>query len=150
MKIVVGALRSPEGEAALTAAADEAALRRGQVLLVGYVPTSLDQQASRRYEQDRRAAEASVEELAERLRARGIEPSIHLPVGADSPAEAILQVARDEDADLVVIGVRRRSRVGKLVLGSNAQDILLGARAAVLAVKPRETEDGAPTADGHG
>jgi nucleotide-binding universal stress UspA family protein len=32
--------------------------------------------------------------------------------------------------------MRRRSRVGKIVLGSNAQDILLGAEAAVLAVKP--------------
>jgi nucleotide-binding universal stress UspA family protein len=53
----------------------------------------------------------------------------------NSPAEDLVSIARDRDADLIVIGIRRRSPVGKLVLGSNAQDVLLEADCAVLAVK---------------
>jgi nucleotide-binding universal stress UspA family protein len=52
-----------------------------------------------------------------------------------APAEEILSVAAEVDADLIVIGVRRRSPLGKLVTGSTAQQILLDATCAVLAVK---------------
>ena len=45
------------------------------------------------------------------------------------------EVADETDADLIVIGLRRRTPVGKLILGSNAQRILLDAPCAVLAVK---------------
>jgi nucleotide-binding universal stress UspA family protein len=47
----------------------------------------------------------------------------------------MVEIADEEGADLIVIGLRRRSPVGKLVLGSNAQDILLSANCPVLAVK---------------
>jgi nucleotide-binding universal stress UspA family protein len=53
-----------------------------------------------------------------------------------TPAEDVVTVAKEAGAELIVIGLRRRSPVGKLVLGSNAQDILLQADCAVLAVKP--------------
>ena len=48
--------------------------------------------------------------------------------------------ANETDADLIVIGLRRRTPVGKLILGSNAQRILLDAPCAVLAVKGRPDE----------
>ena len=51
-------------------------------------------------------------------------------------AEQVLEVADETDAELVVIGLRRRSPVGKLIMGSTAQRVLLGAHCAVLAVKP--------------
>jgi nucleotide-binding universal stress UspA family protein len=51
-------------------------------------------------------------------------------------AEQVLEVAEGTEAELVVIGLRRRSPVGKLIMGSTAQRILLGAHCAVLAVKP--------------
>ena len=49
----------------------------------------------------------------------------------------ILRVAEQMDAELIVIGLRRRTPVGKLILGSNAQRILLDAHCPVLAVKVR-------------
>ncbi len=51
------------------------------------------------------------------------------------PSEDLLEVADDVDADLIVIGLRRRSTLGKFILGSNAQRILMDANRAVLAVK---------------
>ena len=46
-------------------------------------------------------------------------------------------MASKVDADLIVIGLRKRSQVGKLVMGSNAQEILMAAACPVLAVKAR-------------
>ena len=51
-------------------------------------------------------------------------------------AEQVLKVADETSAELVVIGLRRRSPVGKLIMGSTAQRVLLGAHCPVLAVKP--------------
>ena len=47
-------------------------------------------------------------------------------------------VAEETNADFIVIGLRRRTPVGKLILGSNAQRILLDAPCPVLAVKAEE------------
>ena len=51
-------------------------------------------------------------------------------------AEAVLQVSAESSASLIVVGVRPRSPVGKLLLGSVAQRIILDATCPVLAVKP--------------
>ncbi|WP_327583959.1 universal stress protein [Nonomuraea sp. NBC_00507] len=53
----------------------------------------------------------------------------------NDPAAAVLDVAQRESASLVVIGVPRRSPVGKLIMGSTAQRILLDSACPVLAVK---------------
>jgi nucleotide-binding universal stress UspA family protein len=55
-------------------------------------------------------------------------------------AEQVLAVADEVSASLVVIGLRRRSPVGKLIMGSVAQRILLSADCPVLAVKPSASD----------
>ncbi len=130
MKIVAGFLRSPEGRAALNRALKEAELRDGELLVVhsmrGGERDELEQVMS--YREEFEQLERKLEDSPARYRlveyARG-----------NAPAEDLLQAAKDEDADMIVIGIRRRSPVGKLILGSNAQDILLHADCAVLAVK---------------
>ena len=54
---------------------------------------------------------------------------------ADDLAGEIVDLATELDADMIVIGMRRRSPVGKLFLGSAAQDVLLNASVPVLAVR---------------
>ncbi len=64
-----------------------------------------------------------------------LELEVRQLVRGNEPAEDLISVANETDADLIVIGLRRRTPVGKLILGSNAQRILLDAPCAVLAVK---------------
>lgn len=52
----------------------------------------------------------------------------------------LLDAAEELKAELIVVGVRRRSRVGKLIMGSMAQKIIIGANAPVLAVKSDQHE----------
>ena len=59
---------------------------------------------------------------------------VRIEQGSD-PADALVRVAEDRNASVIVIGLRHRSPVGKLIMGSSAQRILLDARCPVLAVK---------------
>jgi len=72
-------------------------------------------------------------DIATQIAATGV---VHHVTTCDGDlAEHMLATARAEHADLIVIGLRRRSPVGKLLLGSGAQRILLDAPCPVLAVK---------------
>jgi nucleotide-binding universal stress UspA family protein len=130
VRIVVGFLRSPEGRAALERAIEEATLRDGELLVVhsmrGGERDELEQVMSYREE---------FEQLETKLNASSVRYRLVEYARGNAPAEDLLQASKDEQADMIVIGVRRRSPVGKLILGSNAQDILLHADCAVLAVK---------------
>lgn len=65
----------------------------------------------------------------------GVPHAVRQEVGTD-PADLVLSVADDLDARLIVLGLRHRTPVGKLLMGSVAQRILLAATCPVLAVKP--------------
>ncbi len=69
-------------------------------------------------------------ELAE----AGVPHTVEHVSGRD-PVDEIVRRAGEGDVDLVVIGLRRRSPVGKLLMGSAAQRILLEVGCPVLAVK---------------
>jgi nucleotide-binding universal stress UspA family protein len=84
---------------------------------------------------DRYAHEDVIAALRERLAADGLEVEIRHDVVPDV-AEAVLSAAEDCSADVIVVGVRHRTPVGKLLLGSVAQRVILDAPCPVLAVKP--------------
>lgn len=126
--IVVGWSPDEFGEAALRRAIEEARLRQGRVVVVN--ATRGDALVDERY-----ADEDQLDRLTAELADSGLEVDVRRSMGTDV-GDQVLEVARDVDADLVVIGLRRRTPVGKLLMGSVAQRILLGADCAVLAVKP--------------
>ncbi|MEP6651301.1 MAG: universal stress protein, partial [Lapillicoccus sp.] len=86
------------------------------------------------------ASAQDIDALDAQLGSSGIEHEIRRSVNSTSAAEAILEAAAETSADLIVIGVRRRSPVGKLFAGSTAQHVLLDADCPVLAVKPGPSE----------
>jgi nucleotide-binding universal stress UspA family protein len=135
MKIVVGHHDSSEGRAALDRAVELAVERQAELHLVRLVALPKNEDQAAGYERARGDAERELEAVASSYATRGIACRAHVPNGVSRPADAILSVAGIEDADLIVIGMRRRSRVGKLVLGSTAQEVLLDAECDVLSVK---------------
>lgn len=123
--IVVGYLATPEGEAALAAATVEAQRRGVRVVVV----------ASRRQGEDAAAHDAAIERVRDSLDESGLGYDVRqLDLGRDV-AENLIDAAAETGAELIVIGLRQRSPVGKLILGSNAQRVLLDAPVPVLAVK---------------
>lgn len=128
MTIVVGYTPTPSGQAALVAAAAVATERDDDVVVVnssrgdaladpGFAqPTDLDW------------ARATLEEA-------GVPFSVRQEVRGREASEEVLTVAEEVAAELVVIGIRRRSAVGKMILGSNAFRILMDAPCPVLSVK---------------
>jgi len=79
--------------------------------------------------------EHGVDALSQRLAAAGIAHDIRQLDVNDDPAESIVSSVSNPATDLIVIGLRRRTPVGKLILGSVAQQVLLEAECPVLAVK---------------
>ncbi|HUO85779.1 MAG TPA: universal stress protein [Thermoanaerobaculia bacterium] len=79
---------------------------------------------------------AKLEETAARVRQAGVEVELEVPVGV--PSQAILRVAEESDADLVVLGTRGLTGVGHLLLGSTAERVVQRARCPVLTVHPED------------
>jgi nucleotide-binding universal stress UspA family protein len=136
MVIVIGYIPTPEGEAALQRGLDEARQHGARVVVVNSSrgDSSIDERLALG---DRR------DHLDETLTAAGVDFEVRQPVRGRNAAEEVLEIAEAVAADLVVIGVRRRSAVGKLFMGSTAQTILLDAACPVLAVKASSSASGA-------
>ena len=126
--VVVGYIHTPEGVAAFERAKAEALFLDASLVVVNTGQSGNFASTSFATPQDIDAIEAE-------LTAAGIDHEVTQSTGALAPAEEILRVAAEKSADLIVIGVRRRTPVGKLVLGSPSQQVLLDANWPVLAVK---------------
>ncbi len=134
MSIVVGYVATKEGKAALRAASAEARLRNARLVVINSNRggKDLDRDEAARYE-------AELDAVRQSLTDAGVEHEVRQLVRGVEPAEDLVKVAEETSAELIVIGLRRRTPVGKLILGSNAQRILLDAPCAVLAVKADES-----------
>jgi nucleotide-binding universal stress UspA family protein len=128
--IVVGYVPKPEGEAALRKGVDEARLRGAKLVVVNSHRggQEFEGPTASQAEADLRAVRAMLDET-------GVPYDIRQLVRGFEPAEDLISIADANNAELIVIGLRRRTPVGKLILGSNAQRILLDAHCPVMAVK---------------
>lgn len=130
MSVVVGFLPTPEGRAALERGVEEARLRSARLVVVHSShggSSETDETVSTNREE--------LERLKRELARSGVDYEVRDLARGHTPAVDLVSVASETGADLIVIGLRRRSPVGKLLLGSNAQEILLQADCPVLAVK---------------
>jgi len=130
MAVVVGYVPTEEGRAALHRAAQECKLRNTRLVVINSNRGGKDLDAD-----DAATYEAELASVRAELDTAGVSNEVRQLVRGLEPAEDIIAVAQEVSADFIVIGLRRRSPVGKLILGSNAQRILLEAPCPVLAVK---------------
>ena len=129
--IVVGYTADKFGRAALEYGIAEAKLRRTHMVVIN--ATKGESLADPRF-----ATETEVDEMEEVLQDCGVDFEIRQPVGVD-PVDELLAAMRPDDAELLVVGIRHRNPVGKLLLGSVSQKVLLECPKPVLGVKPRES-----------
>ncbi|UUZ58071.1 universal stress protein [Nocardioides sp. B-3] len=128
MAVVIGFIPDEYGEAALTAGLEEAQRRRTGVVVVN--STRGDSLIDKRY-----LGSSGRTLLDERLAASGVDHEVRQTMGRDV-AEEIPAVAGEIHADAIVIGIRHRTPVGKLIMGSVAQRVIIDAACPVVAVKP--------------
>ena len=127
--VVLGYVPKPEGEAALAASIDEALRRRADLVVVS------SPRAHRGDAEAHDRLQAELEEVRTRVEKAGVAVDVRHPDTGHEASDQLLNIADEVGAELIVIGLRRRTPVGKLILGSNAQRILLDAPCPVLAVK---------------
>lgn len=128
--IIVGYVDSDEGRAALAAAVAQAKLVGAAITVV----------ASRRggsglTSDEAHGLEEELQDVRDALAGSGVTYDVRALVRGNDVAEDLVDLAEASDAQLIVIGLRKRTPVGKLIMGSNAQQILLSAPCPVLAVK---------------
>ena len=116
---------------ALREAAREALLRQTD-LAVLHIVESLDLDVADAY---RNGLTDEIEASLAGLGARDVSWQLQLDVGDNNVAEKILELTDKVGAEVLVIGGRRRSPVGKLILGSVTQTLILEANVPVLVVK---------------
>ena len=80
-------------------------------------------------------AETNLNPAKELVIQKGIPCKSHVLVRGLTPGEDLVNFAKETDSDEIIIGVKKRSRAGKLLFGSNAQIVILNAHCPVVTVK---------------
>jgi nucleotide-binding universal stress UspA family protein len=130
MKIVVGYDGSDASKKALTVAKKHAKVFDGKIYLVtSFVGGTEDSP------EDINKGESKLKKALQSIKDEGIPCEEHLLIRGMEPGEDIVQFAKDHQADEIVIGVIKKSKVQKFLLGSNAQYVILHSPCIVVAVK---------------
>jgi nucleotide-binding universal stress UspA family protein len=126
MTILVAYVARPEGRAALDKGIEIATRRNERLVVVNAGPGGQDEAIVNGYE---------VERVEERLATLPIQAEFKQFVRGNSTIDEILGLVDSLQVSVLVIGLRKRTAVGKLLLGSMAQEILMTVPCPVLAVK---------------
>jgi nucleotide-binding universal stress UspA family protein len=130
MKILVGYDHSSVSEELINLARKHAQAFGAEVCLM----TSLEQGSTLKGT-DVQRAESRLERMMAHFKADGIPCETNVSVSYLGAGEDLVKYAREHSVDEIIIGVKRKSKVGKLMFGSNAQYIILKAPCPVVSVR---------------
>mgnify|MGYP002665098841 FL=1 len=128
MTILVAYVPRPEGRAALDKGIEIAKRRQEPVLIVNASPGGQQEDVSL-------APGFEVEQIEAQLAAQGIQGEFKQFVRGKNAVEEINDLVETRDISVLIIGLRKRTAVGKLLLGSVAQELLMTVPCPVLCVK---------------
>lgn len=130
MKLVVGYDGSNSAKEALALAVKHAKAFEATVDIVTSMETGTVEQT-----EDIQQAKKDLEAAEKSVRDQEIPVESHLLIRGMKPGEDLVAFARESGAENIFIGVKRRSKVGKLLFGSNAQYVILKAPCPVTTVR---------------
>ncbi len=130
MKILVGYDGSGAAKDALNTAKKYAAALAAQVHIVTSMVKGTEDDQEEIFQ-----AERGLEYAKSVFSAETMACETHLLIRGLSPGEDLVRFAEENDVDLAVVGVKRRSKVGKLLMGSTAQFVIIKAPCPVLSIK---------------
>ncbi|MCF8031059.1 MAG: universal stress protein [Desulfohalobiaceae bacterium] len=105
-----------------------------------HVVTSAERTRSEKDIPNVEEAENGLWDVEHRLSREGITCRTHLLIQYKSRGEDLVDFAEENEIDEIVIGVEKKSRVGKFVMGSLAQYVILQAPCPVVTVKSEESK----------
>ena len=130
MKILVGYSGTDVSNTALALARDHAKVFNAKVMVM----TSMEGGSTEKIRAIDRI-EARLNSAKKFVEEAGLECETHQLVRGMSPGEDIVKFAQDNEVDLIYVGVKKKSRAQKIILGSTAQFIILRASCPVITVK---------------
>ena len=128
MTLIVAYVPRPEGQAALDKAIELAKERSENLIVVNATPGGSGEDPSRADAQD-------VERVEQLLSVSGVTAEFKQFVRGRNAVEELEELVALHNVSMLVIGLRKRSAVGKLIMGSMAQEILMTIACPILAVK---------------
>ena len=133
MKILLAYDATSEGQKGLDLAVKEARAFNAEVIV--FTSTMMDQKGHAFASNAIKDIEHKHSEAKKLFEDEGIACATTIQAKGRQPAEDIVSYAEENNIDLVIIGVRIRSKVGKLLIGSTAQYVILKAPCPVLSFK---------------
>lgn len=130
MKILVGYDGSNSGKEALKLAKNHALALKGEVEVI----TSM-QKGTEKDQEDMDQAKRGLEYAEALFKENNLPCKTHLLIRGLTAGEDLVEFAKENNIDEIVVGVKRRSKVGKLLMGSHAQYVILNAHCPVVTVK---------------
>jgi len=130
MKFLVGYNGSKAAKSALTLAKDFAKIFSAKV----FVLVSMEGGSSEKIEEIQKAR-TDLEYAESFLKQESIDCEAREMVRGVSPAEDLVQFAKNNDIDQIFVGIEKKTRTRKILLGSTAQYVILKAHCPVISVK---------------
>ncbi len=130
MNMLVGFDNTDISRAALNLAIDRARRMGAHLKIVTSMMEGTDHEVK-----DITQAETKLDSAKKKAADAGVDCDVHLLIRGMSPGEDLVNYAKENDIEEIVVGIKRRSKVGKLLMGSTAQYVILNAPCPVLTIR---------------
>ncbi len=130
MNILVGYSGSGISNKALSLAREHARIFNARVFIL----TSMEGGSGEKLKEIERI-EKSLDEARQFMEEQKVACETHQLARGMSPGEDVVKFAKDNDINLIYVGIKKKSKAQKIILGSTAQYIILKAPCPVMAVK---------------